>query len=235
MAKKKLTITIDIDELMTGFIPKIVRQYIKTHSASSSRVSEDIPTDTLDAMLNDIPDDILNSTLIEGMDDVLNKIPGASPDDPMVGTTLTLDVNLAGDVYSYSITDGVAFDVLRGKLDAPMILINIPLETLAVIGNMRYVDILLGMQTRFTRESYDLICELEGTVIFKMTDPDGKAAEISVTFNDGQAPETIVSLSLEEAMRFTAGKVSLLDLIDEGKLVVEGDMDFAVSLQKLFS
>ncbi len=189
MSEKSFTITVDLEEFMMEFVPKLVRQYIRSQT----------------------------------------------PGEDMVGTILTLAVDISGDVYSYSVTDGVVLDVLRGKLDSPMLYLSVPLEAMAVLGKMKYVDILLGMQSRFTRESYDLFCELGGTVIFRMSDPKDNLVRIRVTFNDARTPETVVNLSLEDARRFTAGKTSTETLLAEGKLTLEGDMDFAVSLGRLFS
>lgn len=166
---------------------------------------------------------------------IKSQTPDDAPDGSMIGTTITIDVDVSGDVYSYSVTDGVALDVLRGKLEAPMLFLSVSVETLVVLAKMKYVDILLGIQSRFTRESYDILCDLAGTAVFHMNDPDGNPARIRTTFNNARTPETVLRLSLEDGRRFTAGKVSAEELFESGQLVVEGDMDFAVNLQRLFS
>ncbi len=188
MPEKIFTITVNVRELMTAFVPKLARQYMDTRG----------------------------------------------PDATLQGTLLTLSVDVSGDIYSYTITDGMTMAVTEGTLDNPMVFLTLPVETMALLARMEYIDMVLGGQRQLRREKHDVLSGVSGTVVFRLHTPEDQTAEISATFNGARTPLVTIGMPLDDAREVTAGRVSPVQLFMSGKLTLEGDLAFAMSLQNLF-
>ncbi len=194
MAEKTFTITVDVAELLTEFIPKLARQFIALNG----------------------------------------------PDEALAGTTLTLTVDASGNRYSYTIKDGQTFDVKEGDIENPMVLLSIPVESMAILADMKNIDMLLGMQGQISggqasRQQYGVLAGLKGTAVFKLAQPDGSEAEITATFNGAPQPAVTLKLAMEDARALTARQDTPIQMFMSGKLQIEGEMAFAMALQPLFS
>ncbi|MFO8049842.1 MAG: SCP2 sterol-binding domain-containing protein [Desulfosudaceae bacterium] len=189
MASPTFTITVDVDTLMTEFIPKLARQFMALQNTA----------------------------------------------DQLEGTSLTLTVDISGSRYSYSITGGRDFEASRGELDNPMVFLSIPLESLARLADMENIDMLLGMQSQLTREKHAILSGLKGTCKYVMTHPDGEETTITAVFNGADTPAATFKLALEDARDLTARRESPIQLFMNGKLQIDGEMAFAMTLQPLFS
>ena len=194
MSQLTFTITVDVQELLTEFIPKLARQFIALRG----------------------------------------------PDEAMKGTSLTLTVDISGSRYSYTIKDGQEFDVKEGDLENPMVFVSIPIESVAKLADMKNIDMLLGMQGHIaggdaTRQRYNSLSSLKGTAVFKLMQDDGEEVEITATFNGAQQPAVTLKMGMEEARAVTAREETPIQMFMSGKLQLEGEMAFAMTLQPIFS
>ena len=176
----------------------------------------------------------------EFLGDVMPKIAKGYMDtsgaaDGLDGTEFTLTVDISGCEYSYVIKDGKEFDVREGGLESPMVRMSIPIEDVQKMAQMKYIDFLVGMQDALSRQKYDVISRLKGTVVYNLTHEDGESTAITVVFNGGEAPRAAFTLTMENAQEVTSKRDNPVQMFMAGKLKIEGDMAFAMSTQPLFT
>ena len=188
MSQQSFTITVNVKELLTEFIPKLAKEYIQMRGAQ----------------------------------------------EELKGTELKLMLDISGSLYSYIIKDGVDFDVKEGTIDNPQVRISFPLESMSKMADMKNIDMLISMQKQLTRKKYDLLCDLKGTSVFQIKNPDETTSEITATFNSAEKPNAVLRLSMQDANLISSGKESPINLFMSGKMKIEGDMTFAMKLQPLF-
>ncbi len=104
MSSKNFNITVNVEELMTEFIPKLAKEYIQMRGTQ----------------------------------------------EELKGTELKLTLDISGDVYSYTIKDGVDFEIKQGNIDHSMVHIALSLESMAHLADMQNIDMLIGMQKQLT-------------------------------------------------------------------------------------
>ena len=189
MSQQSFTITVNVKELLTEFIPKLAKEYIQMRGAQ----------------------------------------------EELKGTELKLMLDISGSLYSYIIKDGVDFDVKEGTIDNPQVRISFPLESMSKMADMKNIDMLISMQKQLTRKKYDLLCDLKGTSVFQIKNPDETTSEITATFNSAEKPNAVLRLSMQDANLISSGKESPINLFMSGKMKIEGDMAFAMKLQPLFT
>jgi hypothetical protein len=188
MSQQTFTITVNVKELLTEFIPKLVKEYVQMRGAQ----------------------------------------------EELRGTELKLTLDISGGLYSYIIKDGVDFDVKEGTIDNPQVRISFSLESMSKMADMKNIDMLISMQKQLTRKKYDLLCDLKGTSVFQIKNPDETTSEITATFNSAEKPNAVLRLSMQDANLISSGKESPINLFMSGKMKIEGDMTFAMKLQPLF-
>lgn len=189
MAEQTFTITVDVKELLTEFIPKLARQFVA----------------------------------MGGMQETLK------------GTEMTLTVDISGSLYSYTIKDGVDFDIKEGPMDSPMVYLGISLESMAKLADMKYIDMLIGAQGQLSRENNNILAGLKGTCDFELTHDDGEVTRITAIFNGAETPKAIISMSMDDAAAVSSGKEMPVQLFMNGRMAVDGDIAFAMALQPLLA
>jgi len=153
----------------------------------------------------------------------------------LAGTEFTLTVDVSGCEYGYVVRDGKEFQVREGGLESPMVRVSIPLEDLERMVRLRHIDFLGGMQHALSRQKYDVISRLKGTTVFNLTHPEGGATAITVVFNGAEAPRAAFTLTMEHAQELVSREDNPVQMFMAGKLRIEGDMAFAMSIQPLFT
>jgi len=188
MSEQTFTITVNVKELLTQFIPKLAKEYVQMRGAQ----------------------------------------------EELKGTELKLTLDISGGLYSYTIKDGVDFDVKEGNINNPHVCISLPLESMSKMADMKNIDMLIGMQKQLTRKKFELLSELKGTSVFLIKNPDETTSEITAIFNRAEKPNAVLRLSMQDANLISSGKESPINLFMSGKMKIEGDMTFAMKLQPLF-
>lgn len=189
MPEQTFTITVNVKELLTSFIPKLAKQYV-----AMAGLAEELK-----------------------------------------GTELTLNVDVSGEVYGYTITDGMNIEVQEGPLDNPMVALAIALESMSRLADMKYIDLLLRMQGQLSKEKNTVIKGLKGTSTFQLKHEDGAVSEITAVFNGADTPRATLALTLEDAAAVSSGQTNPVQLFMNGGLYIDGDMAFAMGLQPLLT
>ncbi len=155
--------------------------------------------------------------------------------EELKGTELRLTLDISGGIYSYTIKDGVNFEVKEGAIENPQVYISFPLESMSKMADMKNIDMLIGFQKQLSRKKFDLLCDLKGTSVFQMKTSDDTTFEITAVFNSTDKPRAVLRLSMEDANLISSGKDSPINLFMSGKMKIEGDITFAMKLQPLFT
>ena len=153
----------------------------------------------------------------------------------LAGTEFTLTLEISDIVYSLIVKDGKDIDVKEGGLESPMVRIQIPKEGLNELVKEKNIEIMNGMKDSLTRQKYDVISKLKGTSVFKLTHEDGSSTPITAVFNGGETPKVTFTMTTDVAIEITNKRDNPVQMFMAGKLKLEGDMVFGMSIQPLFT
>lgn len=189
MANQSFTITVNVKELFTEFIPKLARRFFKRWSAG----------------------------------------------DEFQGTELTITVDISGSLFSFTVKDGTQFTAQEGALENPMIYASIPLESMSKLAEMKNIDFIMGIQNQLNLEKFAILSGLKGTSVFRMEHEDSSISDITLIFNSSREPKAVFNLSMEDAGRISRGQETPVQLFMGGRMKIDGEIAFAMSLQPLFT
>jgi len=146
----------------------------------------------------------------------------------MEGTLFTFQLTLQGDkdlVFGVSIKDAREITVHPGGLENPMLEVVIP-ET--------FIRPLVDMASSFTgRKQYDAVSGARGSVRLEMGMPGGWTLPVTVKFNGASEPSVTISASSSDFAKMATGELNGPMAFMQGKVKIEGDMSFALSLANL--
>ncbi len=161
------------------------------------------------------------------------KLSGAAAG--LAGTEFTLEVDISGEKYRFIVKDGADFDVARGGLEKPLVSVSISMEDMEKLVLMKNIDMLLGIQRKLTRQGFETLSRIRGTAVFDLTNEDNGKSEIRVRFNGADAPKAKFLMGIDQARSVIMGQENPVNLFMSGRLKIEGDMAFAMSVQPLFN
>jgi putative sterol carrier protein len=159
----------------------------------------------------------------------------------MDGTVFAVEFDVKGDQeYAYGITvkDGKDLEVTEGSLESPMIKVVLSEDVWrkAVTGKMEgAMDMFTDMSQTATRGRYDAMSSVRGTMNLELGVPDGSQADLKVVFNDASSPEVTFKIGLEDWALMQKGELAGPTAFMTGKMKIEGDMAFAMSLGNLMT
>jgi len=159
----------------------------------------------------------------------------------MDGTEFTVEFNIKGDqdyVYSIAVKDAKDLEVTEGSLDKAMIKLELSEDMWrkAVTGKLEgAMDMFTDMSQTANRQRYDALAGTNGTMTVEMTLPDGSVAPLKIVFNGAASPEVTFKVGLEDWALMQKGELAGPTAFMTGKLKIEGDMPFAMSLGNLMA
>lgn len=154
----------------------------------------------------------------------------------MEGTEFTVEFAVGGQSYGLTIKDAKDLEITEGPLDAPMIKVELEEDIWrnAVTGKMEgAVDMFTEMGEMANRQRYDALSGTKGTLTLDLTLPDGSQAIIKITFNAADSPAVTMKAAAEDWAKMASGELPGPTAFMSGKLKIEGDMPFAMSLGNL--
>lgn len=170
--------------------------------------------------------------LREYVEDYIPKMIGKylqeKPVPDMEGTLFTFQLVIKGEkslVYSITIKDAREITVHPGGVENPMLEVIIPDEVIRP---------LVEMISSFTgRKQYDAVREAKGTVRLEMGMPGNWTLPVTAKFNGADAPSVTISASSQDFAKMATGELSGPMAFMQGKVKLDGDMSFALSLVNL--
>jgi len=157
----------------------------------------------------------------------------------MEGTVFTLQFDIVGDEtqsYGLTIKDAKEMEVTAGPLEDAMIKVVLAEDVWrnAVTGQTEgAMDMFTDMGQVASRQSYDTLQNTKGTVDIVLTMPDGSVTETKMVLNGADTPQVTLKAALEDWVKMQSGELPGPTAFMSGKLKLEGDMPFAMSLGNL--
>ncbi len=155
----------------------------------------------------------------------------------MDGTLFTVQFDVDGQVYGIKVTDAKDLEVVSGPVDDPMITVKLTEDVWrrAVTGKMAgAMDMFTDMGNMANRRSYDNLKSARGTMNLEL-DAAGDPVSISVCFNGAASPACTFKAAVEDWGKISTGEVPGPMAFMQGKLKIEGDMPFAMSLSNIMA
>ncbi len=146
----------------------------------------------------------------------------------MEGTLFTLQITFKGEkslVYGISIKDAREISVTPGGVENPM---------LHVIIGEDFIRPLVDMASSLTgRKQYDAVSQARGTVDLEVTMPGDWVMPVTAVFNGASQPSLKIMGKSGDLAEVAAGKINGPMAFMQGKIKLEGDMAFGLSLANL--
>ncbi len=159
---------------------------------------------------------------------VVEKLLEAKPIPEMNGTVFTIDLTMGGEkslTYGITITDGKKITVTPGGVEKPMLSVTLP-ESL--------IERAFELITPWTnRQRYDAVKETKGALDLEVDMPGDWKVPLGLKFNDAAEPKVKIAIPLEEAAGIATGTSNAPMAFMQGKIKMEGDMAFALSLARV--
>lgn len=151
------------------------------------------------------------------------------PVPDMEGTVFTLQVTIKGEkslVFGITIKDAKEIAVTEGEIENP---------TLQVTLSEDFVKPLVDLAGSFTgRKQYDAASQAKGTVQFEIGMPGDWIMPVSVTFNGAAEPSLRIAGSSSDLAKIASGELNGPTAFMQGKIKMDGDMAFGLSLSNIF-
>ncbi len=157
----------------------------------------------------------------------------------MEGTSVSLSFKIVGDsvhYYGVIIRDAKDLEVKPGPIDSPTIAIELTedLWRKAVTGTIPGImDLFTDVGTLANRSRYEQLAGAAGTLLLDLERPGEANIELKVVFNNADAPQTTFHCSLETWVAIMKGELDGMSAFLGGKMKLDGDMMFAMSLNSL--
>jgi putative sterol carrier protein len=97
------------------------------------------------------------------------------------------------------------------------------------------MDMFTDMSQTANRGRYDALQTTKGTMTVEMAMPDGSTAPLKIVFNGADSPAVTFKVALEDWAKMQSGELAGPMAFMQGKLKIEGDMPFAMSLGNLMA
>jgi putative sterol carrier protein len=186
----------------------------------------------------DVKDDVTVQEYFEtNVPELFGEQLGGKAVSGMDGTLFTIQFDIDGQVYGLKVADAKDLEVVSGALDAPMITVKLSEDVWrrAVTGKLAgAMDMFTDMGSMANRRSYDNLKSAKGTMNLEL-DASGTPVNISVCFNGSDAPACTFKAAVEDWSKVSTGEVPGPMAFMQGKLKIDGDMPFAMSLSNLMA
>lgn len=168
-------------------------------------------------------------------------IVGQSYVSGMEGTTFTVQFDIQGEslqTYSLVVKDAKDLDVVEGAVENPMIRVELSEDVWrkAATGKLEgAMETFTDMSQMANRSRYDKLVGTKGTMSLELDTGEASPVKINVIFNGADSPRTVFKASLEDWGKIARGEMAGPTAYMSGKLKIEGDMMFAMSLGNLMA
>ena len=152
----------------------------------------------------------------------------------MENTEFTLQFTIDGTVMGVIVKDAKELQVVDGGLDKAMMAVEISEAVWreAITGKLPGSEMFTDLGQTASRKMYDAVKGVKGTMNLELSDPD---VSIKVVFNGGDSPVATLRASAATWGEMQTGTLPGPMAFMQGKLKMEGDMAFVMSLNALMS
>lgn len=183
----------------------------------------DVPQDVTvkDYFLNYVPkmfEEQLGGKSIPGMED----------------TEFTIQFTIDGTVMGIIVKDAKELQVVEGGVDSAMMAVEISEQVWrdAIGGKLPGSEMFTDLGQTASRKMYDAVKGVKGTMNLELSEPD---VSIKVVFNGADSPAATLRATAATWGEMQSGTLPGPMAFMQGKLKMEGDMAFVMSLNALMS
>lgn len=153
----------------------------------------------------------------------------------MEGTEVGVEFEVDGSSYSLLVKDGKELQVKEGAVDKPLVKLTLSEDVFrsAVTGKMAGATDMFTDMSQMNKARLDQLSGVAGTMVLDLTTADGGNAVIKATLNGAESPESTFKCTVEDWVAISRGEIAGPTAFMSGKLKIEGDMPFAMSLSSL--
>lgn len=140
------------------------------------------------------------------------------------------------ETYSIVIKDAKDLEIVKGAVESPAVTIYLTEDVWrqAVTGKLAgAMDLFTDAARIANRAIYERVPSTEGTLVLVLSRPDGDNAGLKIVFNGAEKPEVVFRCSVDDWMAIVGGELDGMNAFMSGKMKIDGDMMFAMSLNSL--
>lgn len=162
-----------------------------------------------------------------------------SPVLGMEGTEFVLQFDVMGaakQTYNITIKDARDLEVKGGPADSPDVTVEIREDDWrdAVTGKVAgAVDMFTDTAQLANKAKYDMLKTTKGTLNLDLSLEGAENIPIKIVFGGAESPAVTFRLTLDDWVLMSKGELVGVTAFMSGKLKIEGDMPFAMSLGNL--
>ena len=157
----------------------------------------------------------------------------SGPLKALSGKQLDLVMMIDGQPFSYTLWDGRRVTLCPEPVEAPMVRVFITsrdLEKFLVPENLR---LLLAFKDNDSAYKMELLHRMSGRVVFNVRHEDETCSEIILELNHTALPHVVFTLGIDDVRAIAAKAVRPVFRVLEGRLLIDGDAEFAAVFQCL--
>ncbi len=164
-----------------------------------------------------------------------------TPLSGMEGTVFTIEFDIANGetrIYGITVKDAKEIQISEGSMEDPMVRIGLSEDVWrkSVTGKMGgAMDMFTDASQMANKRRYETLASTKGTMNLQLSLPDGSVAPIKVIMNGADSPAVTFSAGVDDWAQIATGQVSGPAAFMSGKLKMDGDMSFAMSLGNLMT
>ena len=160
---------------------------------------------------------------------LIEKRLAEKPVPDMEGTTFTLQLTIKGEKslsYGIAIKDAKEITVTPGEIENPMF---------SIVLTEDFIKPIVDMASSFTgKKQYDAVSQAKGTVDVDMSMPGDWTMPLTMVFNGASQPSMRIAGSSTDFAKMASGELNGPAAFMQGKIKLDGDMAFGLSLANIF-
>ena len=157
----------------------------------------------------------------------------------MDGTEFSMQFDVDGPnggSWSVIVTDGKNMKIQSGPFDKAQITMKLTESDWrdSVTGKTGVmIDMNRQLNASKARTQLEALKGIKGKLITQLKKPDGSFMPVTIIFNKAEDPVVTIKMAMEDYIQMNEGKLDGQSAFMQGKLLIEGDMMFAMQLSQI--
>lgn len=168
-------------------------------------------------------------------------ITAATPIEGVDGIEFSLQFDIegpSGGSWGIVVTDGKKMEIKPGGYDKALITMKLSegdwRDAISGKAGMNLdMNANRGMKPEQARAQFEMLKNLKGVLVTELTKEDGTIFPVTIIFNKADNPTTKIKLKMADYLAMQSGELDGPTAFMQGKLMMEGDMMFAMQLGQL--
>lgn len=165
-------------------------------------------------------------------------ITAVTPLEGLEGTEFSLQFDIEGPnggCWGIVVTGGKSMAIKPGGYDKALISMKLQENDWrdAITGKAGMnigMNMDRTMDTAQARSQLDILKNIKGILITEITKDDGSIFPVTITFDKADTPQAKIKMKMSDYLDMQAGKLDGPTAFMQGRLMIEGDMMFAMQL-----